>query len=92
MGGPTATREEIVRWAQAHDLPYFDDTVHFPDVRIDYEVDGRARHEDIELLTPHYRGAHLAGRARCGFRCYSAGGSGRRGGGFGPRLAEDLLA
>ena len=63
-----------------HDLPYFDDTVHFPDFRVEYEVDGRERHEDVEILTPHYRGAHLSGRARCGFRCYSAG-SGRSGGG-----------
>ena len=91
-GRPDRDAAEIAQWAQQHDLPYFDETVHFPDVRIEYEVDGRARHEDIEVLTPHYRGAHLAGRARCSFRCYSAGGSGRRGGGFGPRLAEDLLA
>ena len=26
---------EIRRWAQDHELPYFDDRVHFPDFRID---------------------------------------------------------
>jgi hypothetical protein len=72
--------EEIRRWAQDHQLPYFDDRVHFPDFRIEYEVDGRERHEDVELLTQHYRGAHAAGRAQAGFRLYwvhTGGGGGR---------------
>jgi hypothetical protein len=30
----------------------------FPDYRIEYEVDGRELHQDVELFTPHYRGAH----------------------------------
>ena len=91
-GRPDRNDREIERWALEHDLPYFDDKVHFPDVRIEYEVDGRERHEDVEVLTPHYRGAHMASRARCGFRCYSSGGSGRSGGRFGIHLAEDMLA
>jgi len=91
-GRPDRDAAEIAQWAQQHDLPYFDDTVHFPDVRIEYEVDGRARHEDVEVLTPHYRGAHLAGRAKSGFRCYSAGGSGRSGGKVSVHPAEDLLS
>jgi hypothetical protein len=37
--------------------------VHFPDYRIEYEIDGRERHEDVELVTPHYRGAHAVSRA-----------------------------
>lgn len=32
--------------------------------RFEYEVDGRERHEDIELFTPHYRGAHAASAPR----------------------------
>ena len=91
-GRPDCDAREIERWALEHDLPYFDEKVHFPDVRIEYEVDGRERHEDVEVLTPHYRGAHMASRARCGFRCYSSGGSGRTGGRFGVHLAEDMLA
>ena len=51
----------------------FDGQVHFPDYRIEYEVDGRERHEDVELFTPHYRGAHAASRAKTGFRIYVVG-------------------
>ena len=39
------------------------------------------RHEDVELFTPHYRGAHAVSRAKTGFRIYVVG---SRGGG-GPR-------
>jgi hypothetical protein len=70
--------------------------VHFPDVRVEYqEPDGRWEREDIEVVTPHYRGAHGASVARSGFSCYrvglcmtarSGGKSGSRNGG----LAEEL--
>ena len=54
-----------------HDLPYFDEQVHFPDLRIEYaEIDGRWDHEDVEVTTVHYRGAHGAAAARSGFSCY----------------------
>jgi hypothetical protein len=88
-GHPDRTAGEIESWAREHDLPYFDDEVHFPDLRIEYqEPDGRWNHDDIEVTTEHYRGAHAASVARSGFSCY--GGSslriggrsgGRRGGG-----------
>ena len=69
--------------------------VHFPDVRIEYEdADGRWDHDDVEVVTVHYRGAHGAAAARSGFSCYrrdrarrSGGGSSGLGG-----LAEELLA
>ncbi len=64
---------ERKEWAEDHDLPYFDGRVHFPDFRVEYEVDGLERHEDVEVLTPHYRGAHAAGRSRTGFTCYNSG-------------------
>ena len=92
-GRPDRDRHEIERWAREHDLPYFDDRVHFPDFRIEYELDRRDRHEDVEVVTEHYRGAHAASVARAGFRCYGrSGGGGRRGGrGFDPRVAEEFL-
>jgi hypothetical protein len=92
-GRPDRDRREIERWAREHDLPYFDDRVRFPDFRIEYELDRRQRHEDIEVVTEHYRGAHAASVARAGFRCYGrSGGNGRRGGrGFDPRVAEEFL-
>jgi hypothetical protein len=92
-GRPDRDQDEIRLWAMDHDLPYFDDQVHFPDLRIEYEDrDGRHRHEDIEVLTIHYRGAHGSAAARSGFTCYGAG-SARTGGGRSsdPRLAEELL-
>jgi hypothetical protein len=79
-GRPDRDDDEIRCWAREHDLPYFDGQVHFPDYRIEYEVDGRERHEDIELFTPHYRGAHAVSRSKTGFRIYvvgSRGGGGR---------------
>lgn len=91
-GRPDRNEDEIRDWARAHDLPYFDGQVHFPDYRIEYEVDGRERHEDIELFTPHYRGAHAASRARTGFRIYLIGSRG--GGGRStphPRVVEEFL-
>jgi DNA-binding MarR family transcriptional regulator len=92
-GHPDRDQDEIRLWAMDHDLPYFDDQVHFPDLRIEYEDrDGRQRHEDIEVLTIHYRGAHGSAAARSGFTCYGAG-SARTGDGRSsdPRLAEELL-
>lgn len=99
-GRPDREPEEIGRWAREHDLPYHDGHVHFPDARIEYEDrDGRSRHEDIEVVTGHYRGAHAGAVARSGFNCYRAIGgmvggcasTGPRGASRHPRLAEELL-
>jgi DNA-binding MarR family transcriptional regulator len=98
-GRPDREPEEIARWAREHELPYDDDGhVHFPDARIEYEDrDGWPRREDIEVVTPHYRGAHAGAAAASGFRCYAivSGRVGGRGGGgrrtAHPRLAEELL-
>src|SRR5512133_1459543 len=57
-GRPDRSAEEIALWAVEHNLPYFDDHLHFPDVRIEYDdIDGRSRDLDIEVTTVHYRGA-----------------------------------
>jgi hypothetical protein len=43
----------------------------FPDVRIEYQgPDGRWEREDIEVVTPQYRGAHGASVVRSRFSCY----------------------
>jgi hypothetical protein len=95
-GRPDRDPREIEAWAREHDLPYFDEQVHFPDFRIEYERDGRDHHEDVEVMSEHYRGAYAASKAQAGFTCYRGGG-GRGGGGsrggspFDPRVAEDLL-
>jgi len=98
-GRPDRTREEIARWAQAHDLTVLDDHVRFPDLRLEYEMpDGRRDIVDVEITTAHYRGAHAAGKARAGFTQYRATGgrvggrsSGRRGSSYEPGLAEEFL-
>ena len=90
-GRPDRPEEDIRRWAAEHELPYFDDRVHFPDFRIEYEVDGRDHHENVDLLTQHYRGAHAAGRAQAGFRLYSVHTGSGGGSTPHPRLAEELL-
>ena len=97
-GRPDRDPREIEDWALDHDLPYFDGHVHFPDVRIEYDVDGRHDHEDVEVMTIHYRGAHGAAVGRSGFSSYRGssarigGRSGSRGGRSpDPHLAEDFL-
>lgn len=101
-GGGSEDREQaIARWAQEHELPYEDGHVQLPDARIEYEGrDGRRAVEDIEVVTPHYRGAHAAAKARSGFTRYRAFGArlgglrttGRSGRSIDPRLAEELLS
>jgi hypothetical protein len=98
---PEGRAEAVARWAQEHDLPYDDGHVQFPDARIEYQDhDGRRAVENIEVVTPHYRGAHAAAKARSGFTRYRASGArlgglrttGRSGRGVDPRLAEELLS
>ncbi len=85
-GRPDRSPEEIRDWAYDHHLPTDGHSVQFPDVRIEYEwPDGRRDVEDVEVTTPHYRGAHASGKARAGFTRYRARGArvggraGRRG-------------
>ena len=76
-GEPAEEREQaIARWAQEHELPCEDGHIQLPDARIEYEdLDGRRAVEDIEVVTPHYRGAHAAAKARSGFTRYRAFGA-----------------
>jgi DNA-binding PadR family transcriptional regulator len=90
-GRPDRTDGEIAEWALDHELPYRDGGVQFPDFRVEYELDGRDRHEDIEVVTGHYRGAHAAGRASSGFTCVRGGGTSRGSSPFDPHAAEDYL-
>ena len=75
-GRPTRAASEVHEWADLHHLPVLDGSVQFPDLRIEYEwPDGRRDIEDVEVLTPHYRGAHAAAKASAGFSAYRAGGA-----------------
>lgn len=89
-GRPDRSETEIAAWAREHNLPYFDEQVHFPDVRIEYEdANGDIRYDDIEVITEHYRGAHRASAARCGFSMHDSSSTGGRT--FDPRVAEDFI-
>ncbi len=91
-GRPDRDAREIEAWAREHDLPYVDEQVRFPDFRIEYERDGRDRHEDVEVMSEHYRGGYAAAKGKAGFTCYRSGaGSGTRGAPFDPRAAEGFL-
>jgi len=90
-GRPDRSREEVEAWAGAHDLPYFDEQVHFPDARIEYQdAAGDVHHLDIEITTEHYRGGHASAACRSGFSIHACG-AGGRGASFDPRLAEEFL-
>jgi hypothetical protein len=100
-GVPERDHDAIARWARERELPCNDGHVEFPDARIEYDDrDGWRAVDDIEVVTPHYRGAHAAAKARAGFSRYRAvgarlggvSGSGRSGRGVDPRLAEELLS
>jgi hypothetical protein len=98
-GRPDRTPLEIQDWAYEHRLPMDHGSVQFPDLRIEYEwPDGRRDVEDVEVTTPHYRGAHASAKARAGFTRYRArgarvGGRSSRGGGRSSEitLAEEFL-
>ena len=99
-GRPQREPIEIVRWAGEHQLPMLDGSVQFPDLRIEYDRhDGRRDVQDIEIMTPHYRGAHAASKASAGFTQYRATGarlggartSTRGGRARDARLAEEML-
>ena len=97
MAGPGRDEEEIRRWAEDRDLAYVDGRVQFPDAQIEYLwPDDRREVENIEVLTPHYRGAHVSGKTSAGFKTFRVlgarvGGRTGRGGKFDPGLAEELL-
>ena len=99
-GRPQRDPVEIARWAHEHQLPMVDDRLQFPDVRIEYEgPDGRREIQDIEVMTPHYRGAHAASKISAGFTRYRSAGarlggaraSSRGGRARDARLAEEML-
>ena len=81
---PTGVPRRSPLWAVEHNLPYFDEHVHFPDVRIEYEDDRRARPRggrggDDGPLPRRPRGGRRALRFRSVRRVVRAS-FGRRGG------------
>jgi DNA-binding MarR family transcriptional regulator len=87
----------VAQWAAERDLPVLDGHVHFPDVRVEYErPNGERGIDDLEVVTPHYRGAYAAAKGQTGFRAYRIDtGLGGRGGRSGrtphPRIVDEFL-
>ena len=95
-GRPDRDPREVQAWAREHDLAYLDEQVRFPDFRIEYELNGRDHHENVEVMSEHYRGAYAAAKGQTGYTCYRGGGRGGGGGStggapFDPHAAEDFL-
>lgn len=93
-GRPNRDPLEIQSWAREHNLPCDEQGhVQFPDVRIEYDIDGRDHTLDVEVMTPHYRGTHAAAKSSSGFALYfsNRSGGGGRSGGRTPSVIEELL-
>ena len=74
--GKSSTIEERVCWLL--------------DVRIEYDINERDHTLDVvEVMTPHYRGAHGAAKSGSGFTLYWSNRGG--GGGRTPSIIEELL-
>ncbi len=72
----TEARPEI---AARHGLEVVRDKIPVPDLRIEYEArDGETARVNLELVTEHYRGRHIAEKARAGFSLYTPRGEGDR--------------
>ena len=71
-GGPVsgeARDERRAKLAAELDLEIVDGKLPLPDVRIEYiDAEGERHHVDIEIVSKHYRGAHLAGKSSAGFK------------------------
>jgi hypothetical protein len=74
--------QDVEAFARAHDLPVVDGHLQLPDLRIEYEIDGRLERRDVEFVTEHYSRGHVSTKARAGFALYRTHGRGgtKRGG------------
>ena len=73
-----AREERRAQLAKDFDLEVVDGKLPLPDLRIEYlDANGELHHEDIEIVSRHYHGAHLAGKTAAGFKLVG----GNRGGG-----------
>ena len=62
--------------AEDLDLRIVDDKLPLPDLRVEYtDQEGREQHEDLEVVTRHYKSAHIAGKAAAGFSMVNTNGA-----------------
>ncbi len=83
--------EDRAAFAAESRFPVVDDHLELPDLRIEYETpQGDLAFRDVELVTEHYSGAQLSGKARAGFSMYRAAGGRSSGGGASGRGGTPL--
>jgi len=69
-----ARDERKARIAKELDLEMVDGKLPLPDLRVEYVDEHGERHiEDIEIVSRHYHGAHLAAKSAAGFKLVSQG-------------------
>jgi hypothetical protein len=74
-------RHAKVAVAEAQSLHLEGDRFVFPDVRLEVQdPDGTVRTVDLEMVTKEYHRGHMAGKSGAGFRMFSGGSGGSRGG------------
>jgi hypothetical protein len=72
----TEARQEI---AARHGLEVVRSKIPIPDLRIEYELrDGEMARDNLELVTEHYRGRHVADKVHAGFCLYTPRGEADR--------------
>jgi len=65
--------------AARHGLEVVGNKIPVPDIRIEYETrDGEMARVNLELVTEHYRGRHVADKVRAGFSLYTPRGEADR--------------
>jgi hypothetical protein len=67
--GARTKDERRAELAKDFELPIINDHLALPDARIEYiDANGVRQHRDIEIVTEHYRGKHMAGKRASGFK------------------------
>jgi len=71
-----ARDERKAKLAKQLDLEIVEGKLPLPDLRIEYiDENGERHHQDLEIVSRHYHGAHLAGKSAAGFSMVRAGGT-----------------
>jgi hypothetical protein len=65
--------------AQEQGLTLDDETIHLPDIQVEYETrDGELERQNLELLSRNYREEGIRGKAAAGFKIYARSGDSNR--------------
>jgi hypothetical protein len=72
-------RRLLAAVAQEQGLTLDDETIHLPDIQVEYETrDGEVERQNLELLSRNYREEGIRGKAGAGFKIYARAGDTNR--------------